>query len=201
MISVIGLGPGSADYLTPLARRLVDDCDYVVGAPRQLAAITPHKAKEHPLDKQLKDLVLWLKQHQTEKVVVLASGDPMLYGLGKYISQKMPTDIVQVVSGVSSVQYLFGRIGLDMNDVLLTSSHGKTPDFDFILEHHKVALVTDEKIGPYQIAQEIIKRDLERTMVIGENLSYPDERITISQASEVTDQMYQMNVVVIIDER
>lgn len=201
MISVIGLGPGSADYLTPLARRLIDDCDYVVGAPRQLAAITPCKAKEHLLDKQLTSLVQWLKQHQTEKIVILASGEPMLYGLGKYISQQMPKDSVQVVSGISSIQYLFGRIGLDMNDVFLTSSHGKTPDFDFILEHHKVALVTDEKIGPYQIAQEIIKRDLQRTIVIGENLSYPDEHITVTQSNIVADRVYQMNVVVIIDER
>lgn len=201
MISVVGLGPGSADYLTPLARRLVESCDYVVGSTRQLEAIAPHNAKEHLLDKKLSDLVLWLTQHQAQRIVVLASGDPMLYGLGKYIRQKMPKDQVQIISGISSIQYLFSRIGLDMNDVYLTSSHGKTPDFDFMLQHKKVALVTDEVIGPYQIAQEIIKRGLQRTLVIGERLSYSDECITLGQANEVIDKLYQMNVVVIIDER
>lgn len=201
MISVVGLGPGSTDYLTPLAKRLLDECDYVVGSTRQLEAIAPHNAKEHLLDKKLADLIVWLKQNQALSVVVLASGDPMLYGLGKYIRQQMPQDNVQIVSGISSIQYLFSRIGLDMNDVYLTSSHGKTPDFDFMLQHPKVALVTDEKLGPYQIAQEIIKRGFKRKLVIGENLSYPNECITQSQANEVVDKTYQMNVVVIIDER
>lgn len=201
MINVVGLGPGSADYLVPLAKRLIDDCDWIVGAERQLAAVPHQHAKAHLLDKKLSDLIVWLKQHKHEKVVVLASGDPMLYGLGKYINQQMNSNEVQVVSGISSMQYLFSRIVLDMNDVYLTSSHGKTPDFDFMLQHKKVALVTDDKIGPYQIAQQIIKRGLQRTLVIGENLSYPNEQITIVSATDVLDQPYQMNVVVIIDER
>lgn len=201
MISVVGLGPGAAEYLTPLARHLVNECDYIVGSTRQLAAITHHQAQVHLLDKKLSDLITWLVAHQSDNIVVLASGDPMLYGLGKYITQQLPQHTVQVVSGISSIQYMFSRIGVDMNDVYLTSSHGKQPDFDFMLQHHKVALVTDDKIGPYHIAQEITKRGLQRTVVIGENLSYPDEYITISQASEVVDRVYQMNVVVIIDER
>lgn len=201
MINVVGLGPGSMDYLVPLAKRLIDDCEWLVGSERQLAAVPHAHAKEHLLDKKLTDLIVWLKANQQQKVVVLASGDPMLYGLGKYISQQMAKQTVQVVPGIGSMQYLFSRIALDMNDVYLTSSHGKTPDFDFMLQHKKVALVTDDKIGPYQIAQEIIKRGLQRTLVIGENLSYANEQITVVPATEVLDQLYQMNVVVIVDER
>lgn len=201
MIHVVGLGPGSMGYLAPLAKRLIDKCDWLVGSKRQLEAVPHVQAKAHVLDKKLTDLVTWLKVHHEQNIVVLASGDPMLYGLGKYLSQQMVEQGVTVVPGISSMQYLFSRIALDMNDVYLTSSHGKTPDFNFMLQHQKVALVTDDKIGPYQIAQEIIKRGLQRTLVIGENLSYPDEQITVLPATEVLDQPYQMNVVVIINER
>lgn len=201
MISVVGLGPGSADYLTPLARCLIDKCDWLVGSTRQLAAVSTHNAQTHLLDKSLVDLVEWLTLHQDDQVVVLASGDPMLYGLGKYLNQQMPSQLLRVVPGISSIQYLFARIGLDMNEVYLTSSHGKTPNFDFMLQHAKVALVTDNILGPYQIAQEIIKRGLQRTLVIGENLSYPNERIMVCSVADVEEQAYQMNVVVIVDER
>ncbi len=201
MISVVGLGPGCADYLTPLASRLIVECEWLVGSERQLAAVPEPPAKIHLLDKKLPDLIVWLKEHQDEKIVVLASGDPMLYGIGKYINEQLGRDRVRIVSGIGSIQYLFARIGLDMNDVYLTSSHGKTPDFDFMLQHEKVALVTDDKIGPFQIAQEIVQRGLQRTMIIGENLSYPDEKITVLRADEVSDQPYQMNVVVINSER
>lgn len=201
MISVVGLGVGAADYLTPLARRLIDESDWIVGSDRQLAAIAPYAAQEHLLDKKLADVVTWLIAHQDQKIVVLASGDPMLYGIGKYLSTQLGRDKVNLVSGISSLQYIFARIGLDMNDVYLTSSHGKVPDFDFMLQHKKVALVTDDKIGPYQIAQQILQRNLQRTLIIGENLSYPDEQITLLPASEVVDKTYPMNVVVIVDER
>lgn len=201
MISVVGLGVGAAEYLTPLARRLIDEADYVVGSERQLMAIEPYSATAHLLDKKLADLVAWLTAHQPQNLVVLASGDPMLYGIGKYLSTQLGKDNVNIVSGISSLQYIFARVGLDMNDVYLTSSHGKVPDFDFMLQHKKVALVTDDKIGPYQIAQQITQRNLQRTVIIGENLSYPDEQITLLPASEVVDKTYQMNVVVIVDER
>lgn len=201
MISVVGLGVGAADYLTPRARKLIDESDWIVGAERQLEAIEPYTAQTHLLDKKLADLVTWLIAQQTQKIVVLASGDPMLYGIGKYLSNQLGKDNVQLVSGISSLQYIFARVGLDMNDVYLTSSHGKLPDFDFMLQHKKVALVTDNNIGPYQIAQQILQRNLERTLIIGENLSYPNEQITQLVASDVVDRPYQMNVVVIVDER
>ncbi len=201
MIYVVGLGPGSTDYLTPLASKLIAQCDWLVGADRQLLAVSKHAGREHKLDKKLTDLVNWLMEHQAANIVVLASGDPMLYGIAKYLNQQLGKDKVQVVSGISSMQYLFARIGLDMNDVYLTSSHGKTPDFDFVMQHNKVALVTDDKIGPYQIAQEIVQRGLQRTLIIGENLSYPDEQITLLPADQVIDKTYLMNVVVILNER
>jgi cobalt-precorrin-7 (C5)-methyltransferase len=117
--------------------------------------------------------------------------------VAKYLSDRV--EQVQILPGISSVQYLFARIALDMNEVYLTSSHGRIPDFDRILQYPKVALVTDEINGPYQIAQAICARGLQRTMVIGEALSYPAECITVLPAAEVPDRHYQMNVVVIYE--
>ncbi len=105
-----------------------------------------------------------------------------------------------VEPGISAVQYLFARIGLDMNDLYLTSSHGKQPDFDFLFLHDKVALVTDKLIGPFQIAAALRERGLSHTLIIGENLSYPDERLHVVQPDEVQTE-YDMNVVVVLNER
>ena len=61
-------------------------------------------------------------------------------------------------------------------------------------------MVTDKKIGPYEIAQEIKKRGLKKVLVIGENLSYEDEKIEILAEYQVIDRQYEMNVVVILNE-
>ena len=58
-------------------------------------------------------------------------------------------------------------------------------------------MVTDQKIGPFEIGQEIKKRGLHKKIYVGERLSYPDERITCYDESTVEQRKYEMNVVVI----
>lgn len=199
-ISVVGLGPGNSDYLTPRAGQLIEACDVLIGSPRQLACFPAFRGEKRPLAGSLTALAAWLTAHRRQSVVVLASGDPMLYGIGDFLSRRLPAGSLCIVPGISAAQYLFSRLGWSMNEVYLTSSHGRRPDFDFLLRHPKVAMMTDRIIGPYEIAREIMARNLRRTMVIGEKLSYPDERIHLLAPEQVARE-YAMNVVVILDER
>ncbi len=198
MIYVIGLGPGGDDFLVPPAKKALSEATWVVGHPRQIESIHQTIANIHILDKKLSDLVEWIKEHQDkERIVVLASGDPMLYGIGKYLSEALGKASVTVISGISAIQYLFAKTNIDMNDLYITSSHGRLPDFDFVFKHPKVAMVTDQTMGPYEIAKEIMQRGLKRTLIIGENLSYPDETITVVDAEAVVNRSYHLNIVII----
>lgn len=200
MISVIGMGPGEAGLRTQIANSLIEQADILVGWPRLLADFPAFQGEKHVLNADIDGLIHWLQTKTEQQVVVLASGDPLLFGIGKRIAEHLPKQSCEIVSGISSVQYLFSRVQLDMNDLYITSSHGKKPDFDFIFQHDKVAMVTDKIIGPYQIAQEILQRGLTRTLIIGENLSYSDERIHSLLPAQVQHD-YDMNVVVILNER
>ncbi|RDC50382.1 cobalt-precorrin-7 (C(5))-methyltransferase, partial [Acinetobacter sp. RIT592] len=61
---------------------------------------------------------------------------------------------------------------------------------------------TDNKIGPNEIAKEILQRNLKKIMVVGENLSYENERITTAPPEEILKiEKFDMNVVVILDEK
>lgn len=199
MINIVGIGPGNRDYLTPLGLRLIQQSDWLIGAERQLKLFDDFSGNKRVLDGKLTDLAVWLNANQHQQITVLASGDPMLYGIGKFLNRNLGADHINIVSGVSSIQYLFARIGIDMNDLYLTSSHGKTPDFDFIFQHNKVAMVTDNVIGPYQIAQQLLQRGIQRSLIIGENLSYPNERIHMLRPEQVA-LTYDLNVVVMINE-
>ncbi|WP_410015125.1 cobalt-precorrin-7 (C(5))-methyltransferase [Sodalis sp. C49] len=199
-LSVVGLGPGDGRYLTPGARRLIDQCSVLIGSPRQLACFPGFQGEKRSFGPSLEALAAWLDAHPDVDTVVLASGDPLLYGIGDYLSRRMGAENLHIEPGISAVQYLFSRLRMAMNDVYLTSSHGRAPDFDFLLLHPRVAMVTDERIGPYEIAREILARERPRVMIIGENLSYPDERIHRLPPAQVA-RHYAMNVVVILDER
>lgn len=203
MITVVGIGPGgSSNYLFEAAKQVIDRADLIIGSSRQLEIVPVEKqAACVQLPRKLNDLEILLKEKPTESVVVLASGDPLTYGIGKWLRQRFSSDQLTILPGISSIHYLFNQLQLPMEDCLITSSHGKVPDFDLIFQLPKVALVTDKLIGPFQLAQAAVERDQEATFYIGENLSYPDERIRKFSAIDVPDEDYQMNVVVIVNER
>ncbi|WP_125580354.1 cobalt-precorrin-7 (C(5))-methyltransferase [Levilactobacillus cerevisiae] len=199
MITVLGIGPGAADLRLVGTQPLLAAADLVIGAPRQLAEFDLPAAKTMQLPK-LAVLKAFLADHQRENIVLLASGDPLLYGIGTWVLRELPAEPVRIVPGISSIQYCFHQLGLSMADTYLTSSHGRQPDFDFLLAHDRIGMVTDTKIGPYQIAQAILARGQRRNVFVGENLSYPDEKISRFTAATVPDREFGLNVVVITHE-
>lgn len=202
MIYVVGIGPGDADYLTLGAEQIIHKAQVIIGAKRNLESIKDFKGLQVELGSNLSALLDYLEANSEKDIAVLASGDPLIYGIGKYLAAHISKDKLQIISGISAIQYMFSRVPLDMNDLYMTSSHGKTPDFDRVLAYPKVAMVTDEVVGPCEIAREILKRNLAKVMIVGENLTYPDEKIVHFKPLELTDEMkFNRNVVVILDEK
>ncbi len=210
MITVVGIGPGAAANQTLAAQDVIRQADVLVGGKRHLAGFPQFHGETRCINADMAGLMQWLEQNQHRQIVVLASGDPLFYGIGQriieYFSGLHPPgrQNVRIVSGISSIQYLCARLLLDMNDIYLTSSHGRKPDFDWLLQHEKIAMVTDSAIGPYQIAQAILARGQQRRLVIGQNLSQQQEHILCLNAKQVVQRGnidYGLNVVVILNER
>lgn len=200
MLTVVGIGPGATEYLTLQAHAAINEAQILVGGARQLALFADIGAETRLLDSDLDGLISWLRERLDKRVVVLASGDPLVYGIGKRLAANFPPEQLRIMPGISSIQYLCAKAAVDMNELWITSSHGREPDFNAIAAHQKVAMVTDQIIDPYAIAQAMLMRGLNPTLIIGENLSSADERIHRLPASDVA-QSYAMNVVVILNER
>lgn len=200
MINVIGLGPGNTDYITKLGEKLIETSDVVIGGKRNLESIKDFNGEKIELASNLKEIVEYINNNKHKQISVIASGDPLMYGIGRYLSKNIEKGDLNIVSGISSLQYVFSKVHIDMNDLYITSSHGKIPDFDYVLSHKKVCMVTDKIIGPKEICQQIIDRSLDKTVIVGENLSYDDEKITIGNPEDILNSDdFDMCVVVILD--
>ena len=200
MINVIGLGPGNTDYITKLGEKLIQNSDVVIGGKRNLESIIDFEGEKIEISSNLKERVEYINNNKHKQISVIASGDPLIYGIGRYLSKNIDKEDLNIVSGISSLQYIFSKVHIDMNDLYITSSHGKTPDFDYVLSHKKVCMVTDKIIGPKEICKQILDRNLEKTIVVGENLSYDNERITIGSPEDILNlEDFDMCVVVILD--
>lgn len=200
MINVIGLGPGNTDYITKLGEKLIQNSDVVIGGKRNLESIVDFEGEKIEISSNLKEIVEYINNNKHKQISLIASGDPLIYGIGRYLSKNIDKEDLNIVSGISSLQYIFSKVHIDMNDLYITSSHGKTPDFDYVLSHKKVCMVTDKIIGPKEICKQILDRNLEKTIVVGENLSYDNERITIGSPEDILKlEDFDMCVVVILD--
>ncbi len=220
IIRVVGIGPAGTQWLTAEAKKAIQWANVIIGTERQLESVNElidssqktyayesvHKDMTDFIDAQMeKDLPA--EAHPKGKfrkwhigIVVLASGDPSLYGVGKYLIKRYNREIVTICPSISSIQYLFAVAGQDMNDVYLTSCHGREVNFDRVFNMPKTGLLTDDKLGPFEIAAEAKRRGLNPRMIIGERLGYPDEHVEIAYASEVPDRSYGLNVVIVINE-
>lgn len=202
MITVVGIGPGgSGDFIFDRAKAAIAAGDLIIGSQRQLQVVPTDKQRQTlTLPRKLADLEDVLRKNRETEIVLLASGDPLTYGIGKWLLARFPKEEVTILPGISSIHYLFNRLEIPMEDCFFTSSHGKEPQLELIFRLPKVGMVTDKKNGPYQLAQAALAYPGKSTFYIGENLSYPNERIRCFEAADVPDEEYEMNVVVIINE-
>lgn len=202
MITVVGIGPGGTqDYLFDRAKDAIAAAELIIGSKRQLKIVPANKINKcRQLPRNLDDLAVFLTDHQNEEIVLLASGDPLTYGIGKWLTKRFSSEKLTILPGISSLHYLFNRLNIPMEDCFMTSSHGRIPDFSLLFKLPKVGIVTDKVNGPYQLAQEAVRRGSKTIFYIGENLSYSDEKISCYKACEVPDEDYQMNAVVMINE-
>ncbi len=208
MLNVVGIGPGNKGYITEIGKKIIAESDVLIGGKRNLEIFENFcgekivlGANKIVLGANLVEIKNYINENIEKNITVIASGDPSVYGIGKYLSKNVDNEKMDIIPGISSLQYMFSRIKIDMNDLYMTSSHGREPNFDYLLSHSKVCMVTDSKIGPREIAREIIKRDLKKTMAVGENLSYDNEKITIGKPEDILKiEKYDMNIVVILDD-
>lgn len=180
-IRIIGMGPGSQDYLLPIAKKEIENADCLVGAKRLLLLFTRLKKEKIYLEGHFKDAVLYLKKNRARKrIVVLVSGDPGLYSFLEQVKKNLKRQSYEVIPGISSLQVAFAKIGESWNDAKIISVHGRTLG-DLARQVNaspKVFLLTDSRFPPCRIASYLLDSGTgNRRAIVFENLTYPQERI------------------------
>ena len=202
-ICVVGLGPGNLDFLTGAGRKAIETCEVVIGGSRQLEELDELISKdcEKYILGKLSEVVDFIRSREGKDITVVVSGDTGFYSLLPFLKRNFRDEELKIIPGISSYQYLFSRIGECWQNYTLASVHGR--DFDYI-EGLKngigVVLLTDEKNTPYNIAKNICQSGIEDIeIVIGERLSYPDEKITKLDVNEYEklDREFKMNIVIL----
>ena len=200
-LSVVGIGPGSPEYVTPAARQTVQDAEVVVGAERSLKLLeTDIKGEAVTLTAENVTEILKQAVESAEKgktITLLSTGDPGFSGLlGSILKYTQGRNVeVNVIPGVSAVQACAARLRMSWDAMnLLTFHKGATAEkkarlLKAVSEGKDVILLPEPKtFHPREIARFLLKSGLDKAtkVFVCERLTLSGERVvetTLEQAA------------------
>ncbi|HEU0168104.1 MAG TPA: precorrin-6y C5,15-methyltransferase (decarboxylating) subunit CbiE [Chloroflexota bacterium] len=200
-ITVVGL---DRHPLSAAALSAIREADVLAGGRRQLDQFAEHPAERVLIGANVGETVSGLgnAQERGRGVVVLASGDPLLFGIGATLVRELGAERVDVLPAVSSIQEAFAQVGVAWHDAVILSAHGRPLEgvIAAALGASKVAILTDSVNTPAAVAQALLDAGMEGCRaVVCEQFGQEGERVTDSTLAQLVGCAFDpLNVLLII---
>ena len=134
--------------------------------------------------------------------VLVCGGDPLFYGVARYLCDRLGKDCFTVVPHVSSMQLAFARVKESWEDAYLTSLEGRPIEavVDRIRTAEKVGLFSGDDHTPARLSRALLDRGIDYFRAyVCENLGSPDERVTQAELTELTEMDFSpLNVLILV---
>lgn len=188
-VIVVGIGPGSPDYLVPIAKQAIDEAKVIVGSKRALDTLAKEASIKKVIGSNIAEVLEFIALNlQHDNVVVMVSGDPGYYSLLATLRKTLSIQQLKVIPGISSFQAAFARLALPWQDATLISMHGREPELALIHyeEGKKMGILTDTYYNPSRIAQLLLGLGWpsQSQVFICAQLSYENEEIIESDLTQ-----------------
>ena len=204
MLHVVGLGVQETVVLEQSAQRALVEASLVIGSPRQLQTVAHliNEGQETLVLPKLSELQTLLQKRidatQTDtadSVCLLASGDPLFYGIGKWVAKHFQTAVesgrVVFHPAVSSIQAACHRLAWSLQDVQVLSLHGRPVQklARHLQPNARLLILTDKQSQPNVLADYCVRAGFPASKItVLEQLGYQEERISHYQAEQLSSQ-------------
>ncbi|AOP36529.1 precorrin-6Y C5,15-methyltransferase [Leptospira tipperaryensis] len=180
-VTVIGMGDEGCPGLSSIAVNAVAKAQVLAGGERHLDFFPQFSGEKIVFKGNILKATERIAELAAEHTVcVLASGDPLFFGIGNLIGNKVGMEHVDFIPAPSSIQQAFARIGIKWDDAEILSLHGRPIEglITKLQSLRKVALLTDEVNHPQAIASYLKSfGESDWTAYVCENLGGKEERI------------------------
>jgi precorrin-6B C5,15-methyltransferase / cobalt-precorrin-6B C5,C15-methyltransferase len=169
-LSVVGIGEDGLAGLSPIARSLLDQAEVIVGGDRHLAMLPPEDCREKivwtsPIERSISEIL----NRRGQTVCVLASGDPMCYGIGATLTRRVAIAEMTIVPAPSAFSLACARLGWAVTAVETLSLCGRDPAVltASLYPGAKLLVLSADRQTPAIVAKLLVDR------------GYGDTRITV----------------------
>ncbi len=207
-IYIIGIGPGSSDYLTKKALDTVKISDYTVGSTR---AIELFDDVNNKIAFNVKDLVNKLEEGvqlacDGNTVSILSTGDPGFSGVLNTVlrisaEKNFDRENIEVIPGISSLQLAAAKCHIQWDNANVMTFHGRENIEDIlpVINNGKVTIALPSR-KVKDMAQFLLDNGVEadRQVIVCERLSYPDEKIVRSTLKDIAQSEFTYMCIMVI---
>jgi len=204
-VSVIGLGMSYQD-LTDRHLTIIRQSDVLMGGVRHLSLFPEFTGEKIEISNNLSEIVDFILRHRvSRKITIVASGDPLFYGIGGYLSKKIGRENITIYPNVSTISAAFARLGESWQDAELISLHGRalTPvHLERIRNCRKAAVLTDGTRTPGWIHARLNEAGIKGfRFCILEKIGEKDENLTWLSETDLSIRNFQdPNIVLLLKE-
>jgi len=178
-LTIIGLGEDGLEGLTPAARTLIEQAQTLVGGERHLAKVPNGTAERLRWASPLKLTVDEILKRRERRVVVLATGDPLWFGIGVTLLRAVPPEETWIVPGVSAFALACARLGWPLAEVECLTLHGRSFAFlnGVVAPGAKLLLLSHDGATPSAVAKALTKLGYGPSrLTVLEHMGNADER-------------------------
>ena len=208
---IIGVLDDGVASLGRAALAHLQQAQLVIGGTRALQLFGAHidpAARQRDLTGALSQVPEWIRAAQSEnqRVVVLATGDPLCHGIAAYLASRLCIEAIEVLPNVSTLQLACARLGLPWQDMKFSSVHskdagdwaeGSAPGHGLyallrdIRQNDRLAILTSPANTPDRISRMLVAEGLadDFEMAVAERLCQPEERIVSGMSISAAAQM------------
>ncbi len=124
-LSIVGFGEDGLEGLAPAARAAFDQAEVLIGSERIFAMVPEDGRERLSWPSPLGALVEKIVARRGQRVCVLATGDPLHYGIGVKLASRVPIEEMTIVPALSAYSLACARLGWNRAEVETLSLHGR----------------------------------------------------------------------------
>lgn len=192
-LTVIGIGEDGYEGLSSAAKTILQGTDVIVGSERLLGFLPPLKAERMEWPQPFSAVVEQIKPLQGRNTVILATGDPMNYGVVRKLLEFIPFAEMEIIPNLSAFSLVAARMGWSLPDCDTLTLHGRDAANieSFIQPDARLIVLTADASTIPEVARRLVARGFEKSPItVLENMGSGREKKSAFIANTVPNQIY-----------
>ena len=180
-LTIVGMGEDGWDGLTPRARQAIQNAEALVSSARLLAFVTQTDAEIHEWPQPFAAVVDRIRPLRGRRTVVLATGDPMNYGVTRKLMEFIPFAEMEVIPNISAFSLAAARLGWSLPDCDTLTLHGREAAHleAFIQPDVRLLVLTADRTTIPEVVRRLVARGYGKSeLTVLENMGGERERLS-----------------------